>query len=143
MKTLNLKKLFVMALFTATTVTQLTGCSVMMAANQDGRKDVSLLKAGTPRVLIQGEFGYPMSSGMIDGHKCDIIKFHQGYSDGARVARAATWAVADVATLGLTEVISTPVEAAANGNEVSYQVCYDSATDRAISVVQLSKASGK
>ncbi len=49
----------------------------------------------------------------------------QGYSDGAKVGRAALHAAADVFTLGLWEVVGTPIEAVADGSEVQVEVFYD------------------
>jgi len=55
----------------------------------------------------------------------DPIKFVQGYSSGAKAGRGAFHSAADVLTLGLWEVLGTPVEMAADGNEVKVKVAYD------------------
>jgi hypothetical protein len=103
-----------------------TGCSVYMAANQPGVKDVELLKVGTSRNLLIAEFGQPVSSGVDgDGREYDKFSFKQGYSSGAKVGRAVLHAVADVLTYGLWEVIGTPVEATFGGEEITYEVTYD------------------
>ena len=60
-----------------------------------------------------------------DGNKVDIFAFTQGYSEGAKAVRAVFHGVADVLTLGLWEVVGTPVEAVADGTAVKVEVCYD------------------
>ena len=59
------------------------------------------------------------------GSGVDVFNFVQGYSDGANVGRAALHAAADVFTLGLWEVVGTPIEAVADGSEVQVEVVYD------------------
>jgi hypothetical protein len=46
--------------------------------------------------------------------------------------------VADVATLGLWEIIGTPVESGFDGNNIAYQITYDQ-NDNVKTVVQLKK----
>ncbi len=103
----------------------LGGCSVVKATKQPGKKDVSVLKAGTPRGHVIAELGSPVHSEKIDGCRMDIFAFTQGYSTGAKSARALFHGAADVATLGLWEVVGTPAESMASGREVSVQVQYD------------------
>lgn len=103
-----------------------TGCSVYMAANQPGVKDVELLTVGTSRNLLIAEFGQPVSSGVDgDGREYDKFSFRQGYSSGAKVGRAVLHAVADVLTHGLWELIGTPLEATFDGEDITYEVTYD------------------
>jgi hypothetical protein len=88
-----------------------TGCSVYMAAKQPDAKDLSVLKPGIHRSRIIAELGAPIWSGEKDGDKADVFVFKQGYSGAARTARAVFHGTADVFSLGLWEVISTPTEA--------------------------------
>lgn len=120
----------------------LSGCSVYMASQQPEKKDVSLFKKGTPRSMLLGEFGYPTASTTHDGKKWDIWRFRQGYSNGAKTGRAVGHAAMDVLTLGIWEVAGTPIETAADGDEVAYEVAYDS-DDNVSDVVLLSKSNGK
>jgi len=103
----------------------LNGCSVYMAAHQPSEKNVDLFKIGTPKSFLVAEFGQPTSTEMRDGKKYDIYRFTQGYSGGAKAGRAFAEGVADVFTLGIAEVITTPVETIADGNLVAYEVSYD------------------
>jgi hypothetical protein len=65
-------------------------------------------------------------SGDKNGEKTDIFVFKQGYSAGARTARALFHGTADVFSLGLWEVVSTPTEAYFSGSDVKVEVVYDS-----------------
>ena len=116
-----------------------TGCSVYMAANQPAAKNLALLKPGTPRSNLIAEFGPPISSETKDGARHDIFKFTQGYSTEAKVGRALVHGAADVATLGLWEVVGTPVEGHFNGDEISAEVTYD-AQDKIAQVTPITGA---
>ena len=101
------------------------GCSAVMAAKQPGKKDLSVLDPGTPRSHVIAELGAPAWSGERGGNKIDVFAFKQGYSKGARAGRAFFHAAADVFTLGLWEVVGTPIESVASGTDVKAEVTYD------------------
>ena len=96
-----------------------------MAANQPSQKDVSVLKAGSPRSAVIAELGAPVHAGDRNGLKVDVYNFVQGYSGVEKGARAVLHGAADVLTLGIWEVVGTPIEGAANGTKVSVEVVYD------------------
>jgi hypothetical protein len=102
-----------------------SGCSVYMAAKQPDAKDLSVLKAGTHRGRVIAELGAPVWSGDKDGDKTDVFVFKHGYGAAARTGRAVFHGTADVFTLGLWEVISTPTEAYFSGSELKVEVTYD------------------
>ena len=102
-----------------------TGCSVYMAAHQPVKKDLAVLKEGTPRSSVLTELGQPVWSGEKDGSKVDVFAFKQGYSTGAKAARSLFHGVADVFTLGLWEVLGTPIEMVASGTDTKVEVTYD------------------
>jgi hypothetical protein len=102
-----------------------SGCSVFMAIDQPGKKNVDLFRVGTPRSVLLGEFGPPAVSETRSGRKYEIFKFVQGYSTGAKAGRALVHGAADVATFGLWEVVGTPAEAIFSGDEMAYEVSYD------------------
>ena len=104
----------------------LSGCSVYMAAHQPTEKNEALFKVGTSRDALIAEFGVPVTSGVKNGKKYEIYRFTQGYSQGNKAARALVEGTADVFTLGLTEVITTPVESINDGSLRVYEVTYDS-----------------
>lgn len=109
-----------------------------MAAKQPDKKNVDLFAMGTPRSLLLAEFGMPAASELRDGKKYEIFKFIQGYSAGAKAGRAVFHGAADVLTLGLWEVIGTPVEGTFSGDEMAYEVGYDS-NNRVDEVIALKK----
>lgn len=102
-----------------------SGCSVFMAIDQPGKKNVDLFRVGTPGSVLLGEFGAPAVSETRSGRKYEIFKFVQGYSTGAKAGRALVHGAADVATFGLWEVVGTPTEAIFSGDEMAYEVSYD------------------
>ena len=126
-----LRRLTAVALMTA-----LTGCSAYMAANQPGPKDLSLFTKGTPRARLIAEFGTPINTDTKGGIRKDIFKFTQGYSAGVKTGRAILHGAADVATLGLWEIVGTPTEGYLNGSQLSAEVTYD-AQDNVANVVPL------
>jgi hypothetical protein len=106
----------------------MTGCSAQKAMNQPDKKDVSVLKKGTPRYEVIGEFGKPLHTMQSkDGHNIDIFSFIQGYSKGSKAARAFGHTLMDIGTLGMWEIVGSPVEAAASGDKVTVKVQYDEA----------------
>jgi hypothetical protein len=103
----------------------LSGCSVFMAAKQPDKKDLSLMTVGMPRNILVAEFGKPIALSEKDGKKVEIFKFIDGYSSGAKVGRAILHGSADVLTLGTWELIGTPTEGVYDGDEMVYQVSYN------------------
>lgn len=128
---------FVKLSLVALLIFSLGGCSVYMAAHQPDEKNVGLFAVGTPRSFLIAEFGQPASSEVKNGQKYEIFRFTQGYSSGAKAGRAFAEGVADLMTLGVAEVITTPVESIANGNLIAYGVIYDN-NDLVIKVISLS-----
>lgn len=115
----------------------LNGCAVYMASNQATAKNLDLLKEGTPRTVLIAEYGVPLETKPVAGQgKCEVFKFTQGYSSGAKATRAVMHGIADVFTLGLWEIVGTPTEAVFSGDFMVYEVCYDS-SERVKSVVLL------
>ena len=118
-----------------------TGCSVYMAANQTGLKNVELLKVGTSREVLIAEFGMPAESGVDgDGREYDKFSFVQGYSTSAKMGRAALHVVADVLTHGLWELVGTPIEATFDGEEITYEITYDR-DDRVAQIIKFENVS--
>ena len=116
----------------------ITGCSVFMAAKQPEKKDTKMLAVGVPRAVILAEFGAPVSTVKNGDETVDIFSFKQGYGKAAKFGRMMFHGVADFATLGLWEIIGTPVESGFDGNNIAYQITYDQ-NDNVKTVVQLKK----
>lgn len=100
-------------------------CSAYKASTQPDKKDLSLLTVGTPRAVLIAEFGAPIHSEIIEGQRQDIFRFVQGYSNLAKSGRALGHGAASVLTLGIWEVVGTPIEGAFDGNQQGYLVEYD------------------
>ncbi len=102
-----------------------TGCSVMMATRAPEKKNLTVLTPGIPRSQVIAELGPPVYASQDESGLKDIFAFKQGYSRPCRVGRAGLHAVADVLTLGLWEVVGTPLEGALDGEDVRAEVRYD------------------
>lgn len=89
----------------------LTGCSVGMALSGEEEKDVSFLREGTPRGIVQANLGIPDST----SKDTDSYKICKG--DKPSVGRAIGHGIMDLLTLGLWEVVGTPIEGVGEGNE--------------------------
>ncbi len=113
-----------------------SGCSVVMATRQPDKKDLTVLDEGTPRNQVVAELGAPILTEEKDGNKVDTFAFVQGYSKGSRTGRAVFHGIADVFTLGLWEVVGTPIESIASGTDMKIEVVYDE-NDLVMSVTHL------
>lgn len=109
----------------ATVVGTSSGCSVMMAARAPERIDMDVLNLGEPRGRVVSELGVPVQSREVASGGSDVFAFKQGYSLPERTGRAAFHGIADLATIGLWEIVGTPIETSLRGEEVRVQVDYD------------------
>lgn len=103
-------------------VLNLTGCAAGRALNKPAEKDYDVLEVGTDRDLVRAELGQPMASAA--GGNCDIFAFEEG-SGGFKYLRAAGYSLLAVGTLGISEMVTNPVEAAVGNDKVRVRVCYD------------------
>lgn len=103
----------------------LSSCSVYMAATQEDKKDMSVIQEGTPRSLVLGKLGQPVNTEKEKGVKKDFFSFTHGYSGGNKAMRAVGHGVLDIFTLGLWEIVGTPVEILADGEKVNMEITYD------------------
>ena len=134
-----MQRQFVLSLHLAGALTLsalLPGCAVYMAANQPEKKDLGILKPGTPRIAVMAELGAPIQAIDRGGVKVDLYTFTQGYSGLEKGGRAILHGAADVLTLGIWEVVGTPIEGVANGTKVSVEITYDK-EDRVATVVPI------
>ncbi len=103
----------------------LPACSVYMAATQPDKKDLGILTIGISRITVLESLGAPIDSSVKDGQKTDVFRFYEGSDGGWKIGRAGFHAVADVFTLGLWEIVGTPMEVIAKGDKMSAVVLYD------------------
>jgi len=104
----------------------LDGCSVYMAANKPGLKDTGILRVGTPRSEVISEFGVPqLSKTNADGLLEETWAYTQGQSLWWKIPRVIFYVAADVFTVGLFEVISTPAEMLMNKKQKTFTLVFD------------------
>ncbi|WP_353141843.1 hypothetical protein [Acinetobacter pragensis] len=102
-----------------------SGCSVVMASKQPTKKNTQMIQQGISRSMVVAEFGAPVTSEYKNGKRYEIYTFTQGYSTASKIGRAFWHGAADVATVGLWELIGTPAETVFNGKKMSYELVFD------------------
>jgi hypothetical protein len=96
------------ALFAATPWL-LSACSVGMAMSGSNNPDLGTVKIGATRGEVEMQLGTPVRSASLDdGKRTDVYAYEIGNEPSA--ARAIGHGVMDVLTLGVWEVIGTPIE---------------------------------
>ncbi|MBZ0159801.1 hypothetical protein [Candidatus Methylomirabilis sp.] len=104
----------------------LSSCSIFMAATQPGPKDLAVLTEGTSRPQVAAALGTPAWAGKNDqGLDVEVFQFVQGYSGGVKAARTTWHLAADVFSIGLWELIGTPIESSYSGTKMNAVVIYD------------------
>jgi hypothetical protein len=101
-----------------------SGCAAIKATQQPEKRDMKVLDQGVSRTRVIGEFGTPQWSDHPSQPTVDVFKFRQGYSKANKATRAVVHVAADVATLGLWEIVGIPAESIANGTEVQVEFHY-------------------
>ncbi len=96
-----------------------------MASKQPNKKNTEMIQQGLSRNLVIAEFGAPITSEYKNGKRYEIYTFTQGYSTASKVGRAFWHGAADVATVGLWELLGTPAESVFNGKKMSYELIFD------------------
>lgn len=116
----------------------LSGCAAVKASRQPDKKNLGVLRSGTPRTHVIAELSAPTyTRPRPDGTLEDVFAFKQGYTKGAKMGRAFVHGAADVATGGLWEVVGIPAEILADGTDVQVVVTYDK--DEQVKYVQIIK----
>ena len=90
----------------------LTGCSVGMAMSGQEDPDLSVIRVGASRGEVEMQLGEPIkSTRMRGGGSIDVYEYEIGNEPDA--GRAVLHGIADVLTLGLWELVGTPIEGVA------------------------------
>jgi hypothetical protein len=98
-----------------------------MEATRPDPVDISQVTAGETRTHVYSALGPPTATVKQGAGSCDIYQLYTRGPDGAgKGAIAAGEVVADVFTLGLTEVIFTPLEAGTRNRKHTVTDCYSS-----------------
>ncbi len=93
------------------------GCSAVMAVRQPEKKDINVLLPGNHQDMVRAELGAPISTGIDGEYEYDVFGFSEGNSKGWGVTRAILYGILDVATLGVWEIIGTPIEGGISGGQ--------------------------
>ncbi|MBM81000.1 MAG: hypothetical protein CMJ78_10460 [Planctomycetaceae bacterium] len=101
------------------------GCSVFMAAKAPHKRNLAVLAPGNTRTEILQEIGPPKETRRTDNGRTDSFAFKQGYSLPVRTGRFLGHVSADLSSLGLWEIVGTPLETAFQGEDVAAEVVYD------------------
>ena len=84
------------------------GCSVGMAMSGKKQPELGAVRVGATRGEIELQLGAPIEVREENGHRVDIYEYEIGNEPSA--GRAIGHGVMDVLTLGIWEVVGTPVE---------------------------------
>jgi len=110
----------------ALAMTALSGCSVYMEATRPTPVDLSQFQPGDTRDSVVDKLGDPLSARTdASGASCDHYNLYtHGYGAGGKAGIAVLEGAADVFTLGLAEVITTPTEALTKNETHPVTFCY-------------------
>lgn len=87
---------------------------------------MSQFAVGESRLQIVETLGAPTATVQQADQSCDVYKLYtHGPGGVGKGAIAATEAVADVFTLGLAEVVSSPIEGGTRNARHTVTMCYD------------------
>ena len=97
-----------------------------MEATRPTPFDISQFAVGESRTQVIGVVGSPISQTKDGDDSCDVYKLYtRGPGDVEKGAIATGEVVADVFTLGLAEIIFTPVEYGTRNAKHTVTFCYD------------------
>jgi hypothetical protein len=100
----------------------LTGCSVGMAMSGKPDPNIGVLSKGQSRDIVLLNLGQPTHTSTTDTGRVDVFNLERGNEQS--VGRAVGHAVMDVLTIGLWEVVGTPIEAF-TGDKFTVTIEYD------------------
>lgn len=109
-----------------TVLVLMAGCSPVMEVTRPTPVDTSQFAVGESRLQVVEAIGAPTASVKDGGQSCDVYKLYtRGPGGVGKGAIAAGEAVGDVLTLGLTEVVFTPIEGGTRNERHTVTFCYD------------------
>lgn len=103
------------------------GCAPINELNRPDPVDLSKITPGAKRIDVIAELGVPTATIQDSGNSCDVYQLYtHGPDAGAKAGIALVEGAADVFTLGLSEVLFTPIEAGTNSVKHTVLMCYGS-----------------
>src|ERR1700691_779553 len=104
----------------------IAGGSVVMEATRPAPVGLAQFDPGESRDGVVAQLGEPISTTTdADGASCDLYSLPlSGYGNWAKAGIAFGEFLADVGTIGIAEVVSTPTEAATRNKKTPVWFCY-------------------
>jgi hypothetical protein len=104
----------------------IAGCSVVMEATRPAPVRLAQFDPGESRDDVVAKLGEPISNTTdADGASCDLYELPlSGYGNWAKAGIAFGEFLADVGTIGIAEVVSTPTEAGTRNKKTPVWFCY-------------------
>src|SRR5580693_3327432 len=104
----------------------IAGCSVVMEATRPAPVRLAQFDPGESRDGVVAQLGEPISTTTdADGASCDLYSLPlSGYGNWAKAGIAFGEFLADVGTIGIAEVVSTPTEAGTRNKKTPVWFCY-------------------
>jgi hypothetical protein len=87
----------------------ITGCSVGMAMSGSDAPDLSVVQSGADRGTVELQLGSPVDV-VTNDEGCSVCKYEFETGNEPSAGRAAFHGAMDVLTLGIWELVGTPVE---------------------------------
>lgn len=112
-----------------------SGCSVFKAAEHRDGTDLTVASKGVSRAEVEEILGAPETSVLTPDGEWTTSKYVRSKEGSG--GRAVAHGVMDVLTLGLWEVVGTPIETVGDKKYGKIQVLYDAGTDKVIRTRQL------
>jgi len=102
------------------------GCSIVMEATRPAPVRLAQFDPGESRDDVVAKLGEPISNTTdADGASCDLYSLPlSGYGNWAKAGIAFGEFLADVGTIGIAEVVSTPTEAGTRNKKTPVWFCY-------------------
>jgi hypothetical protein len=102
-----------------------SACSVYMEENRPEPTRLDQFQPGENRNEVLEKLGAPVTSAEYNAMNCDLYQLYlSGYGQGGKVPIALVETAADVFTLGLAEIVSTPTEEATRNKKSPVWFCY-------------------
>lgn len=103
------------------------GCAVYTLATAPDRTEAGSVKADMYRAEVIAEFGQPAASGKDDFDRdFDAFSFKTGSTGTAKLIRGLWYGLTDLVSLGVMELLWTPIEAVTQSGRITAKTTYDS-----------------
>lgn len=117
-----MKKKFLKVILLVCTLSIFTSCSAVMAASGKRQSNISTLQKGDNKAMVMAKIGHSPLRVAENGNKAvEIYEIEKGNEPS--IGRAMAHGTLDIFTLGLWELIGTPLEAT-NGEKYYLTVQY-------------------